>query len=98
MDEKAKKAIALKKFSIIGPVLNGQVPNNAEYFRNVASSPIDMPHYGMRNYSHKTLESWLCAYNKYGLDGLARSHRSDKGQSRKISSRVYHQINSHSQK
>lgn len=92
MDEKAKKAIALKKFSIIGPVLNGQVPNNAEYFRNVASSPIDMPHYGMRNYSHKTLESWLCAYNKYGLDGLSRSHRSDKGKSRKISPELGEEI------
>lgn len=85
MDEKTKNAIALKKFSIIGPVLNGQVPNNTEYFRQVASSPIDMPYYGMRNYSYKTLESWLCDYNKKGLDGLIRGTRSDKGKSRKIS-------------
>jgi transposase InsO family protein len=85
MDEKTKNAIALKKFSIIGPVLNGQVPNNTEYFRQVASSPIDMPYYGMRNYSYKTLESWLCDYNKKGLDGLVRGTRSDKGKSRKIS-------------
>lgn len=49
MDEKTRNAIALKKFSIIGPVLNGQVLSNAEYFRKVASSPIDMPYYGMRN-------------------------------------------------
>ena len=47
MDDKTRKAIGLKKFSIIGPVLNGQVPNNAEYFRQVASSPIDMPHYAL---------------------------------------------------
>lgn len=85
MDEKTKNAIALKKFSIIGPVLNGQVSNNAEYFRKVASSPIEMPYYGMRNYSYKTLESWLCDYNKRGLDGLVRGCRSDKGKSRKIS-------------
>lgn len=64
MDEKIRKSIALKKFSIIGPVLNGQVSNNTEYFKQVASSPIDMPHYGMRTYSYKTLESWLCDYNK----------------------------------
>ena len=46
MDEKNRNTIALKKFSIIGPVLNGQVPNNTEYFKQVASSPIDMPYYG----------------------------------------------------
>jgi len=85
MDEKTKQAIALKKFSIIGPILNGQVSNNAEYFRKVSSTPIDMPGYGIRNYSYKTLESWLCDYNRHGLEGLSRSARSDKGKYRKIS-------------
>lgn len=92
MDDKTRNSIALKKFSIIGPVLNGQVDNNAEYFRRVASSPIEMPYYGMRNYSYKTLESWLCDYNKYGLDGLVRSYRNDKGKSRKISSELGDEI------
>lgn len=85
MDEKIRNAIGLKKFSIIGPVLNGQVLNNTEYFKQVANSPIDMPYYGMRTYSYKTLESWLCDYNKHGIEGLVRSFRSDKGKSRKIS-------------
>ncbi|MCR3922955.1 MAG: DDE-type integrase/transposase/recombinase, partial [Firmicutes bacterium] len=92
MDDKIKNAIALKKFSIIGPVLNGQVLSNTEYFRKVASAPIDMPHYGMRNYSYKTLESWLCDYNKRGLDGLVRGTRCDKGKSRKISSELGEEI------
>lgn len=92
MDEKTRNAIALKKFSIIGPVLNGQVSNNTEYFRTVASSPIDMPGYGTRNYSYKTLESWLCDYNKYGLEGLVRGCRSDKGKSRKISPELGEEI------
>jgi len=92
MDEKTKNAIALKKFSIISPVLNGQVTNNTEYFRKVASSPIEMPYYGMRNYSYKTLESWLCDYNKRGLEGLVRGCRSDKGKSRKISPELGEEI------
>jgi len=92
MDDKAKNAIALKKFSIIGPVLNGQVANNIEYFRKVAGSPIDMPYYGMRNYSYKTLESWLCDYNKRGLDGLVRGSRCDKGKPRKISPELGEEI------
>ena len=92
MDDKTKNAIALKKFSIIGPVLNGQVNNNTEYFKQVASSPIEMPYYGARNYSYKTLESWLCDYNKRGLDGLVRGCRSDKGKSRKISAEIGEEI------
>jgi len=92
MDEKTRNAVALKKFSIIGPVLNGQVSNNAEYFRKVANQPIEMPHYGMRNYSYKTIESWLCDYNKRGLEGLARGARCDKGKSRKISPELGEEI------
>lgn len=92
MDDKTRNAIALKKFSIIGPVLNGQVKNNTEYFKQVASSPIEMPFYGARNYSYKTLESWLCDYNKRGLDGLVRGCRSDKGKSRKISTEIGEEI------
>ena len=92
MDDKTRNAVALKKFSIIGPVLNGQVKNNTEYFKQVASSPIEMPYYGARNYSYKTLESWLCDYNKRGLEGLIRGCRSDKGKSRKISVEIGEEI------
>lgn len=92
MDDKTRNAVALKKFSIIGPVLNGQVKNNTEYFKQMASSPIEMPYYGARNYSYKTLESWLCDYNKRGLDGLIRGCRSDKGKSRKISTEIGEEI------
>jgi transposase InsO family protein len=51
-----------------------------------------MPFYGVRNYSYKTLESWLCDYNKRGLDGLLRGCRSDKGKSRKISAEIGEEI------
>jgi len=92
MDEKTKNAIALNRFSILGPVLNGQVSNNTEYFKQVASSPIDMPYYGMRNYSYKILESWLCDYNKKGLESLIRGTRSDKGKYRKITMELGEEI------
>lgn len=92
MDDKIRNAIGLKKFSIIGPVLNGQVSSNAEYFRQVADKGIDMPYYGMRNYTVKTLENWLYLYHKYGLDGLIRNYRSDKGKHRKISAELGEEI------
>lgn len=92
MDEKSKTSIALKKFSIISPVLNGQIDSNIEYFRQVASEPIEMPVYGTRNYSVKTLESWLNDYRRYGLEELIRGNRSDKGKSRKISTELSEEI------
>ncbi len=92
MELKTRNAIGLKKFSIISPVLNGQVTSNAEYFREAAGKPIDMPGYGLRNYSYKTLETWLCDYSKYGLDGLIPGFRSDKGKRRKITPEIAEEI------
>ena len=84
MDGKQRQAIALKKFSIIGPVINKQVGNNIEYFRSVSAEPIEMPFIGMRKYSERTLQGWLNDYRRYGLDGLVSDQRSDKGKRRKI--------------
>jgi putative transposase len=92
MDDNVRKSIGLKKFSIISPVLNGQVKSNKEYFRETAAEPVDMPFYGMRKYSVKTLESWLYEYNRSGIDGLIRSYRNDKGKSRKISDKLGEKI------
>ena len=84
MDAKQREAIGLKKFSIISPVINGQVDSNIEYFSKVASEPIEMPGIGARRYAAKTLQGWLAEYRRYGLEGLVKEYRSDKGQSRKI--------------
>lgn len=85
---KMKNAVALKKFSIISPALNKQVTNKIQYFKEVASKPIEMPYIGMRQYSPRTLETWLYDYGKSGLDGLVKPSRSDKGKARKISAEL----------
>ena len=85
MNEDQREAIALKKFSVISPVLNGQVKNNLEYFKEAAQTPIEMPYLGVRKYSVKTLQWWLCEYRRYGFSGLVKDQRSDKGKRRKIS-------------
>jgi len=84
MKEEQRKAVGLKRFSIISPVLNGQVANNAEYFRKVAADLIDMPGLGLRRYSQKTMQGWLSSYIRGGIDALINTNRSDKGKSRKI--------------
>ena len=88
MDEKQREAVGLKKFSIISPVINGQVKSNIEYFNEVASEPIEMPFLGMRRYAPKTLQTWLADYRRYGLSGLVKEHRNDKGKSRTITSEI----------
>jgi len=88
MDEKERQAVALKKFSLISPVLNGLEPNAADYFRRLAAEPIQMPVYGTRRYSDKTFQSWISEYKRFGFDGLLKSPRSDKGKHRKINAEV----------
>ena len=82
---KDRENIALKRFSLIAPVLNGQVPSQKDYFEKLCTSPIDMPYYGLKSYSPKTLASWLQEYRRGGLDALKPGYRSDRGRSRKVS-------------
>ena len=81
-DEKTKVAIALKKFSLISPIINGQVSNVIEYCKEVTRDPIEMPHYGFKNYSPKTIGTWYSEYRKGGIDALKPALRSDRGISR----------------
>jgi len=92
MDEKERQAQALKKFSLISPVLNGLETNAAEYFRKLSAEPVQMPGTGTRRYSEKTFLTWLYEYRRYGFDALLKSPRSDKGKHRKINDQVGGQI------
>jgi len=84
LDENTRNSIALKRFSLISPVLNGQVTNHKAYYATVTEKPIEMPYYGTKKYSPKTLESWHCAYMRGGIDALKPHPRGDKGGSRRI--------------
>ncbi|HHY15435.1 MAG TPA: transposase [Firmicutes bacterium] len=84
MDEKKREEIALKRFALISPVTTGREQNAAAYFRSVCEQPIDMPHYGVREYSPKTLRRWMNDYNRHGFDALKPGFRSDRGKSRKM--------------
>lgn len=84
LDEKAREAIALKRFSLISPVLNGQVKNQKEYFDALSDKPIEIPYIGMRRYTPKTLRGWLYQYLRGGIEALKPGYRSDRGKYRKI--------------
>jgi transposase InsO family protein len=89
---KERETIALKKFSLIAPVLNGQIENQKDYFETLCVQPIEMPRYGMKIYSPKTLASWLADYRRGGLDALKPGYRSDRGLSRKVSPDIAEKI------
>jgi len=84
LDENTRNAVALKRFSLISPVLNGQVTNNREYYAEVSEGSIDMPYYGTKKYAPKTVEMWYTDYMRGGLDALKPRPRGDRGGSRKI--------------
>ncbi len=92
LDDDARNAIALKRFSLISPILNGQVNNRREYYAQISSNPIEMPHYGIRKYSPKTIETWYCDYMRGGLDALKPGYRGDKGSYRKIDAELAEKI------
>jgi len=92
LDDSTRNAIALKRFSLISPVINKQVDNNMQYYIRVTKEPIEMPHYGLKRYSPKTLESWYCDYLKKGIDGLKPSARGDKGKYRVIPDQLSEKI------
>jgi transposase InsO family protein len=82
IDEKTRVAIALKRFSLISPIINGQVTSIGEYCKEATKAPIEMPHYGSKSYAAKTIEKWYSDYIKGGVDALKPSPRSDRGVSR----------------
>ena len=84
LDEKVRMSVALKRFAIISPILNGQVTSVQEYCSQVCSEPIEMPHYGPKKYAPNTVKNWYSAYVREGLDALKPQPRSDVGQTRVI--------------
>jgi len=85
IDEKTRAAIALKRFSLISPVINGQVSSITEYCKEVTKGPIEMPRYGSKSYAPKTIGTWYSDYIKGGIDALKPAPRSDRGVSRVLS-------------
>lgn len=92
LSDEVRNAITLKRFSLISPILNGQVNNRKEYYAQVSSMSIEMPHYGIKKYSPKTIETWYCDYMRGGIDALKPGYGGDKGNSRKIDTELAEKI------
>jgi hypothetical protein len=84
MEESMREKIALFRYGLIAPLINGQV-DRAAYLAEVSSKKHQVPLYGEKTYAVKTvLECWLF-YRREGFDGLKPGTRSDRGKSRTLS-------------
>jgi transposase InsO family protein len=92
LDEKTRAAIALKKFSLISPIINGQITSITEYCKEATVNPIEMPHYGFRRYSPNTISVWYSDYIRGGVDALKPAPRSDRGASRVLTAEMSESI------
>lgn len=84
MTEKDRENIALFRYGLIAPILNGQINSQKDYLAKICSQIHQVPYYGAKEFTPKTLSSWVLNYRRVGFDGLKPQRRSDRGQSRKL--------------
>lgn len=84
MQEKDRENIALFRFGLISPILNGQANRQKDYLAKICSQVHQVPYWGPKEYCPKTVEEWIRLYKREGFDGLKPKKRSDKGTSRII--------------
>jgi hypothetical protein len=59
MDEKTRKDIALFRFGLIAPVINGNVTAQMKYFRQLAQKEHNVPLWGKRFYKESVFSACL---------------------------------------
>lgn len=84
MDENDREQIALFRYGLIAPLLHGSIEDRGEYLAEVSSKIYQVPYYGTMEYSPKTIQGWLNAFQRNGLEALKPRSRSDKGKPRVI--------------
>src|SRR6056297_2857107 len=84
MNDNDREKIALFRFALISPILNGQVQNQKEYLSEITAKTHNVPYYGPKEYVSKTIQCWLRDYRRGGFDALKPKRRSDYGRSRKV--------------
>ncbi|RLQ10344.1 helix-turn-helix domain-containing protein, partial [Geobacillus stearothermophilus] len=84
MDESMRHDIALFRYGLIAPLVNGQVEPKA-YLNEVGGRVHSIPHQGDKPIAAKTILDWCARYKKGGFDALKPKRRSDRGHSRRLS-------------
>ena len=80
-DDKRKKEVALFRLAVLGDLIHAELRRGAQR-RALGKKAKEVwlcPDGKSRRISAKTIESWLSAYRKHGIDGLVPRERKDKG-------------------
>jgi transposase InsO family protein len=83
LDEQTREKIALFRFGLIAPLVNGQVKVK-DYLTEMGSKVHLVPYYGERKIAAKTIQEWHLHYRRNGFDALKPKKRSDRGDSRRL--------------
>ena len=86
--------LALFKFSLIAPVVNGtyQAASKMQYYREIASKIHTLPDGKQVRISSNTIKKWYLLYRNNGIDGLIPKRRSDIGIPRTFDENVIKKI------
>lgn len=98
--EDDKRKLALFRFSMIAPVVNGTFREESKmaYFRAATQTPLLLPNGSLVTYAPETLKSWYLQYNHGGLDALIPRSRIDLGRTRAMTEDAREQIHAYYQK
>ena len=86
--------IALFKYGLIAPILNGTKTTHASYFKEIAKKEYEFPpgQGTMQQFKWRTFKKWLHIYRSNGIQGLKPVKRNDKGVSRKVDADIGKEI------
>ncbi len=86
MDEKEREAIAVFRYGVIAPLLNGPLAPGAleRELGRIASQEWSIPGTSRRRIARTTARDWLVAWRSMGFDGLKPQDRSDTGTCRAL--------------
>jgi transposase InsO family protein len=84
MTNEEREAVALFRYGLIAPILNGHCDRKA-YLQEICAQKHTVPYYGLKEFSLSTVERWLSDYRKWGFEELKPKARADKGHTRALS-------------
>jgi putative transposase len=87
MDDDTRRAIALFRFGVLGPLVSARLEHGDRvgYFVEAAARRHELPPDGrIVCLSPRTIEAWFHLYKRGGLDALMPAARADRGTSRAI--------------
>jgi putative transposase len=90
MDEEARRAEALFRFGVLGPLVSARLEHGDRraHFEAAATRDYVTPSGRVVRLSARTIESWYYRYRRKGLAGLEPTARGDSGTSRSMSAEV----------